>query len=126
MSALGMQPAADCHRALVAWRRVGADAASGTWRFPASLAVFSGHFPGAPLLPGVYALAAADALLVLACPGWRLGAVERAKWLAPVAPDQELEIAVRWRGAPPASADATVRLAGVVAATARLRALPAA
>ncbi len=92
-----MQPAPDARSSLRSWRREEGLSAEGRFCFPGSLPVFGGHFPGAPLLPGVYQLAAVEVLLALVCPGRQLEAVERVKWTRAVAPDQELAVRLSWQ-----------------------------
>jgi 3-hydroxymyristoyl/3-hydroxydecanoyl-(acyl carrier protein) dehydratase len=66
--------------------------------FPADLPVFSGHFPGAPLVPGVYILAAiAEVARRAGVARGEIHSVERAKWSAPAYPDQELRITLTTR-----------------------------
>jgi hypothetical protein len=93
-----MMPVSDTRTALLRWQREGESAASGVVRYPAALPVFAGHFPGRPLVPGVYVLAtlAEVAAQALARP-LTLRAIERAKWSAPAYPDQDLIVAVGWR-----------------------------
>lgn len=72
--------------------------AQGVVVFPADLPVFSGHFPGAPLVPGVYVLAAiAEVARRAGVVHGEIRAVERAKWSAPAYPDQELRITLNVR-----------------------------
>ena len=90
-----MLPLSDAIHAFIDWK-LRADQATGQFLFPSSLPVFVGHFPGDPLLPGVYQIAA---MLVLARAAWAtpamgLSAITRAKWLAPVAPDTPLSVCV--------------------------------
>ncbi len=84
-----MTPAADARAAFLALAT--GDRPRGTFRFAAALPVFAGHFPGAPLVPGVYVLACVveTAARALARP-LAVRAIERAKWTAPALPDQEL------------------------------------
>ncbi len=64
-----------------------ATAAAISDQFPADLAVLAGHFPGAPLIPGVYLLALLEQRAGLVANG-----VRRAKFLHPVLPGQRLDI----------------------------------
>jgi hypothetical protein len=92
-----MRPTDDARAALVSWSRTGDGAAKGIFRFPGDLPVFRGHFPGHPLVPGVYQLAAMAE--VAACALGRtveIRFVDRAKWSAPARPDQELTVEVEW------------------------------
>ena len=93
-----MTPVSDTRAALLRWQREGEVAASGVVRYAAGLPVFTGHFPGQPLVPGVYVLAtvAEVAAQALARP-LTLRAIERAKWSAPAYPDQDLMVTVGWR-----------------------------
>jgi len=125
-----MLPTQDAARALVSWSRSrDADAATAVFRFAGSLPVFVGHFPGNPLVPGVYllatvihlaglALATGDAALSTAAAhpaaaALQLIAVERAKWSAPAYPDQDLQVAITWtRGEDRIVVDGTLAVAG--------------
>jgi 3-hydroxymyristoyl/3-hydroxydecanoyl-(acyl carrier protein) dehydratase len=93
-----MQPRADAAAALLSWAPAGAGEAGGEFRFPAELAVFRGHFPGRPLVPGVYLVATVVELAVRAL-GVPLEviALERAKWSAPALPDAALTTTVSWQ-----------------------------
>jgi 3-hydroxyacyl-[acyl-carrier-protein] dehydratase len=59
------------------------------FRFPAASPVFSGHFPGRPLLPGVFQLEMARmaAEQVLCCK-LRLRMIPRSKFQSPVLPEE--------------------------------------
>ena len=94
-----MNPQADAAAALCAWRAEGLDGASGTALFAPESAVFTGHFPGYPLVPGVHQIALLAALvrLAVAQPLLRIQAISRAKWTAPVQPGEELALVARWR-----------------------------
>ena len=89
----------------------------------ASHPAFAGHFPDAPVLPGVVlltlALEAAQEV-----PSWaaRLGAaprIDQVKFLAPVGPGQTLRIGLRARGD---GLDFDVRCGGTAVARGRLSA----
>ncbi len=63
------------------------------FRFDPALAVFRGHFPGRPLLPGVFQIEMVR-LAVERHAGhpWRLARVDKAKFAAPVAPGELLTV----------------------------------
>ena len=70
----------------------------GRYLFPADFVGFSGHFPGHPILPAIV-----EILIVVVLVGERSGcpqrlvAVEDAKFLAPVSPEQEILVRCRSR-----------------------------
>jgi 3-hydroxymyristoyl/3-hydroxydecanoyl-(acyl carrier protein) dehydratase len=77
----------------------------GTWAasfvFPPRYAGFRGHFPGDPVLPAVCMIEAALAVLSAAREApVRLVGIPSAKWLAPVRPDEVLEVQVIADGDP--------------------------
>jgi 3-hydroxyacyl-[acyl-carrier-protein] dehydratase len=69
------------------------DAAPRRFTLPPEHPALPGHFPGRPVVPGVLLL---DAVMQAA--GIGQGRVLRAKFLAPVAPGQAVEIALAPRG----------------------------
>ncbi|MEW6366662.1 MAG: 3-hydroxyacyl-ACP dehydratase FabZ [Acidobacteriota bacterium] len=93
---------------------------------------FAGHFPGRSVLPGVFLIeAAAQTAAVLQAAGRAEGAaagdhllvaVNRFKFLKPVAPGSELTIEVRLTAAssPMACIDAVIRVSGEVVAKGEL------
>jgi len=75
-----------------------ADGATGVVNFAADLPVFAGHFPGHPLVPGVYLLAAvAEVARRSGVIQGQVTAIIRAKWSAPAYPGQDLRIALTSR-----------------------------
>ncbi len=77
--------------------------ARGWWIPNASLAIFEGHFPGRPTLPGVYmveSLAQLGACALLADPRYSgklplFGGIDRARFRRLVLPEDKLDLEVR-------------------------------
>ena len=92
---------------------------AGRFRFPARLEVFKGHFPGIPMVPGVFLIEAVRcaAEQVLDKP-LRLTRVTDAKFTAEVAPDVEVTVEATLNGD---KCRATVRTPDAVAASIRLK-----
>ncbi len=91
--------------------------------FPPDLAVFRGHFPGNPLVPGVHQVALIAELLSRALAHYRIRVVgvDRCKWLAPVHPGVVLAIAVQWHTQEALwCADGVVRIGDVIACQCRI------
>ena len=64
-----------------------------TFRFPASHPVFAGHFPGSPLVPGIFLIEAVHIAADRAAGvRTRIREVREAKFTARVLPDENLEI----------------------------------
>jgi 3-hydroxyacyl-[acyl-carrier-protein] dehydratase len=63
------------------------------WTVPADHPAFAGHFPGAPILPGVVLLDVALQMIAMTCGiaphGWEISSV---KFLSPALPGDELVI----------------------------------
>ena len=71
---------------------------TGRYRFPDSFAGFAGHFPGHPILPAIVEILTVVSLVSRhSGQRQRLVAVEDAKFLNPVTPDQELLVSCRQR-----------------------------
>lgn len=72
--------------------------AEGEACFSPDLPVFTGHFPGNPLVPGVHQSALILALVRLATgrPGLVLRQVVRCKWTRPVRPGEALLVRASW------------------------------
>ena len=70
-----------------------ADSISAAFCFVDSLPVFRGHFPGKPIVPGVYFLACVQ-LLAQKFAGTELEiyGINRVKWTAPLVPGQRLSV----------------------------------
>ena len=62
------------------------------FRFDPTLPVFAGHFPGRPLVPGVFLVEAVRLAAAKAGFSSRLRSVEVAKFASPLRPDEELRI----------------------------------
>src|SRR6266567_1912292 len=98
---------------------VGPDQVARRYRFSADFAGFAGHFPGYRILPAIVQLQC------LACLAGehtgtplRLAAVEDAKFLIPIRPDQEILVQYRLRiGAGKSLYDARLIVADKLAAT---------
>jgi 3-hydroxyacyl-[acyl-carrier-protein] dehydratase len=94
-----MMPVADARAGL---REVVGDptgaSATGTVVFPPDLPVFAGHFPGDPVVPGVYILGAVQAVVEAALRRGplRVVAVERCKWTSISRPGSPLVVQARW------------------------------
>ncbi|MGE0710963.1 MAG: hydroxymyristoyl-ACP dehydratase [Planctomycetota bacterium] len=103
-------------------RRAG-EALEAELRFPADLAALAGHFPGHPVVPGVYLLeaAAAAAARAVGAQAWELAAVPVAKFVSPVPLDGPalLRGALR-EGGGSLELEAEVRVGEQVAASFRL------
>jgi 3-hydroxymyristoyl/3-hydroxydecanoyl-(acyl carrier protein) dehydratase len=70
---------------------------TGLFRFPGSSGVFSGHFPGKPILPGIAQILAA---LLVAGRGTvpPLRRIKRCKFTRAVLPDEDVSVNVRLTG----------------------------
>ena len=66
------------------------------FRFPADDPVFAGHFPGRPLLPGVFQIEMTRIAAELA-QGCELDVLEicRAKFLRPIVPEEKLQLGLK-------------------------------
>ncbi len=72
--------------------------AHGVFRFPQDLAVFRGHFPDYPVVPGVYLLAAAQDVVKRVWSGsWELSKVVEAKFRGVVLPDVAVVVEAAFR-----------------------------
>ncbi|TVR42912.1 MAG: hypothetical protein EA402_10690 [Planctomycetota bacterium] len=94
-----MTPFADAQLALRSHQADGLDGARGEACFHPDLPVFGGHFPGNPLVPGVYQLALVCQLMqaVAGLGQLQLLAIERCKWTRPLRPDDLLTVSARWQ-----------------------------
>lgn len=87
-----MNPVADARCALRTVTRTGGQI-SADGAFPAELAVFSGHFPGRPLVPGVAIIALIQAAYEEAhATSIRIVAIERCTWKRPTIPGERLTL----------------------------------
>lgn len=107
-----MDALADAESALLDWQAEDAEHAQARFRFPAELPVFIGHFPGQPLVPGIYSLAAA----IVCCRHWLerpqldLRRIARCKWTAPLLPEQLLSVAITRKQSEAAALQVSVTL----------------
>lgn len=80
-------------------RRVPGDSAECVKRFPAETPFFAGHFPGAPLVPGVILAEALAQTAGLAAgqagKSFRLAAIKGMKFPASVGPNEEIRLAAK-------------------------------
>jgi len=120
-----VNPTRDAEVALRSWRLVDPASAIGEVCWPADLPVFTGHFPGQPLVPGVHQVAVMALVVQLATGRGDLAVTGllRSKWLAPVRPGEVLSLNVRWRDQDGGlQIDAELRHAAqAIAASCRLR-----
>lgn len=66
------------------------------FRFPASDAVFAGHFPGHPLLPGIFQIEMARVVAESALrTTLRMRAVTKAKFLRPIIPGETVRVELK-------------------------------
>lgn len=94
--------------------------------FRADASVFAGHFPGHPLLPGIFQLEMARVVAEAAL-GHALSItdISKAKFLSPVIPDETVRVEVRCRtGADSTQVRAVVRVADRMAGEAILEMIP--
>ena len=96
----------------------GTDQVVRRYRFSADFAGFAGHFPGYPILPAIVQL---QCVVCLAGEHTgmplRLAAVEDAKFLLPIGPDQEILVQYRLRPGGKSLYDARLTVADQLAAT---------
>ena len=77
---------------LTKWEHSG-DSFRAEFRFPPELDVFRGHFPGAPLVPGIFLIEAARIAAERAAGhGLRITRVKDAKFVQMVKPDDLVEV----------------------------------
>jgi 3-hydroxyacyl-[acyl-carrier-protein] dehydratase len=70
-----------------------AEAFRAGFRFPPDLPVFAGHFPGLPIVPGIFLLEAARIAAERAAgKAFRMASVVEAKFTAEVGPGEEIEV----------------------------------
>jgi len=68
---------------------------TGSFTFDAGLPVFKGHFPGHPIVPGIYLLECASRTFQRGeGKGMRVVQVKQAKFMAPVHPPCEIRVSV--------------------------------
>lgn len=79
-------------RALDSWVDDGPGTARGRLVVTADLPGLAGHFPGRPILPGIYLLEAALQLLDVARPEQPLRSVERLRFVRAVVPGEQVEL----------------------------------
>jgi 3-hydroxyacyl-[acyl-carrier-protein] dehydratase len=73
---------------------------TGTSRVDPDAVIFQGHYPGCPLVPGLLLVEQAHAIVAASRYGRdrHLAAVERARFLKPVLPDDDLTLTIRLEG----------------------------
>ena len=77
-------------------QRTGADSATLEFRFAASQPVFAGHFPGHPILPGVFQLEMARvAAEAVAGSALVVREIVKAKFRRPILPEETIRVEVK-------------------------------
>lgn len=77
-------------------QHTGADSAALEFRFAASQPVFAGHFPGHPILPGVFQLEMARvAAEVVAGSAMVVREIVKAKFRRPIRPEETIRVEVK-------------------------------
>lgn len=66
------------------------------WQVAATHPCLTGHFPGRPLVPAVVILQRIMAELGQAFPGCRVSGIPQAKFLAPLAPGECVQLELAW------------------------------
>jgi len=119
-----VDPAEDALAALGPVTSSGPTSPSASAYFAGTLPVFAGHFPGAPLVPGVHQVALVAELARRGTGNHALlvAAIVRCKWSLPVCPGDDLVVTASWRqdGAY-LLVDGTVARGGAVSCSCRLR-----
>ncbi|NQU45178.1 hypothetical protein HQ520_17995, partial [bacterium] len=99
------------------------DSGSGFFRFEPGFPGFQGHFPGAPILPGVVMLLAGQVVAEkLTGKPLRIRTIDRAKFMQPVFPRQELRVDVTLADPEPFVADIRLTRDGQAVSTCRFTA----
>ncbi len=77
-------------------QRSGADSATLEFRFAATQPVFAGHFPGHPILPGIFQLEIAHvAAEALGEASFNVREIVKAKFRRPIRPDETIRVEVK-------------------------------
>ena len=93
----------------------------GTWhvRLPSGHAVFAGHFPGEPILPGIAHLELVAAALAREATGpVTIASIREIRFLRPILPDED--VALRIESSPTGACRFELRVGGVLASRGEL------